>query len=288
MKRAKINGVNDLSLLNSNDVHKLEPDINCIKAILSPATGVFDSSIYVQNLVSDIESNHGNLIYNCNVDRIIKNDSNLFEILTNQGSIESDIVINAAGMYAPYLASKIDQYPIKRIPKQYYSKGNYFKIENGKKPTFKRLIYPIPSNGGLGIHATIDMNNNVKFGPDSEWLIPTTPYHDQDSIDHEYIFTEPPPISSFQVDIERSKLFYEAIKKYWPAISESHHSLTPDFSGIRPQLCGPSSKVDFDFVIESESHHNIKNLINLYGIASPGLTSSLAISRYVKQILFDY
>jgi L-2-hydroxyglutarate oxidase LhgO len=273
-----------LCILDSNEVSKLEPGIKCIKAILSPSTGVFDSSIYVQNLVADIENNNGNIIFNCTVASIKKNKNSTFEILTNQGSIESNIVVNAAGMHAPYLASKIEQYPLHLIPKQFYSKGNYFKIENNK--AFKRLVYPIPSNGGLGIHATIDVDNNVKFGPDSEWLIPTSPSQaDKDLIDHQYIFNEPPPTSAFQVNTDRSKLFYNEIKKYWPAISDKE--LVPDFAGIRPMLCGPSGTTIDDFVIETKSHHHCDNLINLYGIASPGLTSSLAIGNHVKNILFD-
>lgn len=285
MKQAQNNNVNDLLLLDSNDVNKLEPEITCKKAILSPSTGVFDSSTYVQHLVNDIETNNGNIIYNCSVNNINQNNSNnLFEIITNQGSIVADIVVNAAGMHAPMIASKINVYPKENIPKQFYSKGNYFKIQNGNQPKFKRLVYPVPSNGGLGIHATIDMNNDIKFGPDSEWLMPKTSSHNDNIIDSQYIFTEPPAMTEFQVNSDRSLIFDYNIRKYWPLLS--HNSLVPDFAGIRPCLCGPSSK-EFDFIIETKSHHNIKNLINLYGISSPGLTSSLAIGHHIKNILLD-
>ena len=285
MKRAQANGVNDLSIIDSYEVSKLEPEVKCSQAILSPSTGVFDSSTYVQNLVADIENYNGNVIYNCSVDKIKKN-KNLFEILTNQGTIECDIVINASGMHAPLIASKTDQYPTHLIPKQFYSKGNYFKIENGQKPNFKRLVYPIPNNGGgLGIHLTIDFQNNVRFGPDSEWLMPITSHTDSDLIDHQYIFHEPPSMSAFQVSAERSTLFYDEIKKYWPMVSETN--LVPDFAGIRPMLCGPSGTTNDDFLIETKSQHNIENLINLYGITSPGLTSSLAIGNHVKNYLIN-
>lgn len=279
--RALANNVNDLSMLDGKDVSKLEPEIKCLKAILSPSTGIFDSSSYVQNLLSDIEQNNGTIVYNCTVNSIKKEKSNnLFQISSNQGDIECDILINAAGLNAPQIIKNIDQYP--SHPTQYYSKGNYFKLTGHNRPNFQRLVYPVPSKGGLGIHLTIDMNFNVKFGPDSEWLSNGSDSNDNND-DNKYIFNEPPPLTSFNVNEERSKLFYDSIKQYYPSIPEN--SLIPDFASIRPKIHGPNSKIDSDFIIETKEHHNIDNLICLYGIESPGLTSSLYIGQYVKNLI---
>ena len=168
------------------------------------------------------------------------------------------IVINSAGLFAPDLARKFTGLPQQTVPPTFYCKGNYYSLA-GKSP-FSRLIYPVPEAAGLGVHLTIDLGGQARFGPDVEWI---------DAIDYE-------------VDPRRADSFYAAIRTYWPGLPDG--ALMPGYSGIRPKLQGPREPAG-DFVVQGPADHGVKGLVNLYGIESPGLTASLAIAEHVNQLL---
>ena len=237
-----------------------------------------------------------------------------FEVQTTQGTLQCDYLVNSAGIFAPYLASRMDFYPRKAIPKTYYAKGNYFKLQGlpAKDVPFKRLIYPIPQAGGLGVHATLDLEGNVKFGPNVEWIpCETDPLFAGDK----YRFpVEHPPPTDFTVSLNTvstnaltgqvtteatADVFYQEIARYWPGVKRD--MLVPDYAGIRPKLCGPRGiltnhsdnsnngayemPASADFAILGSTVHGVPGLVHLFGIESPGLTSSLAIADHVCNLL---
>lgn len=172
-------------------------------------------------------------------------------------SLGCTLLINAAGLQAPALARRIDGMPIERIPTAYFAKGNYFSCA-GRAP-FSRLIYPVPEPGGLGVHLTLDLGGQAKFGPDVEWV---------NEID-------------YTVDAGRAARFYPAIRRYWPGLPDG--ALAPALAGIRPKIVPPAVAIQ-DFMIQGPQDHGVAGLINLFGIESPGLTSSLAIADHVAGI----
>ncbi len=167
------------------------------------------------------------------------------------GTVTFDAVVNSAGLGAQALARRIEGYPADKVPPLVLAKGNYFGFAG--KPVFSRLIYPTPVDGGLGVHVTLDLAGRMRFGPDVEW------------IDHE----------SYTVDPRRADSFYDRIRAYWPGIPAG--SLVPDYCGIRPKLTGPGEKAA-DFMIAGEPAHGLPRLVSLFGIESPGLTSSLSLA----------
>lgn len=299
LHKLKINGetnnLYDLKILNQNEVNEFfEPNVQCIEGLLCPTTGIFNSHEYMESLIQDIELGGSIIAYNCKVEKIkhLKKLDNLFMIETTRGIIESSFLINCSGLNSIFVTKLIPHYPQSLIPKAYFAKGNYFKLLN-ERP-FSRLIYPIPEKHGLGIHATLDLDGNIRFGPDVEWLIPT---HRNDLFDNaeesygcnkdsEYIFDYEPNL--YQVSDHRS-MFFEQIRLYYPSVTID--SIVPDYAGIRPKLCGPSSRKNNcnincnDFLIHGERDHKINGLINLLGIESPGLTSSLALGEFIRDSL---
>ena len=202
------------------------------------------------NFISDIERDGGTILYQNEVSFIdIKNNFIQFS-LNNKKKYKTKILINAAGLWSYSLARKIKDFSKKHIPKVKLFKGNYFKLR-GNSP-FKKLIYPLPSKNSLGIHSTINLNNQTIFGPDEEKVKKI----------------------SYTIDEKRSKLFKQQIKKYWPNINS--REIFPDYSGIRG-ICESD-----DFIIQSKSVHNKNGLVNLFNINSPGLTSALAIADFIK------
>jgi L-2-hydroxyglutarate oxidase LhgO len=169
-------------------------------------------------------------------------------------SLDCKILINSAGLYAPSLARRIAGIPAATIPQDYYCRGVYFTLA-GRAP-FKRLVYPVPEHAGLGVHLTIDMGGGARFGPDTEWI---------DGID-------------YTVDPCRGDKFYAAIRTYWPGIADG--TLQPGYAGIRPKISGPKEPAA-DFMIAGPARHGVPGLVNLFGIESPGLTSSLVIADAV-------
>lgn len=253
---AEANGVDDLQVLGAAEAKALEPALNCTGALLSPSTGIIDSHNYMLALRGDIENAGGALAFHAPMVRG-KQVTGGFEIEAGGDepmTIGCRMLVNSAGLSAPAVARAIGGMPTDRIPTSYYAKGNYFSCS--ARAPFARLIYPVPEPGGLGVHLTIDMGGQAKFGPDVEWV---------DEL-------------NYDVDPSRAERFYPAIRRYWPTLPDG--ALAPSYAGIRPKIVPPEVARQ-DFVIQSERDHGVAGLINLFGIESPGLTSSLAIAEYV-------
>jgi L-2-hydroxyglutarate oxidase LhgO len=227
--------------------------------LLSPSTGIIDSHAYMLALRGDIENAGGVLVFRTPLLRA-RATADGFELDTGGDSpvsIGCRIFVNSAGLSAPSVARAIDSMPAEKIPTAYYAKGNYFSCST--RAPFSRLIYPVPEPGGLGVHLTIDMGGQAKFGPDVEWV---------DTLD-------------YTVDPQRAEKFYPAIRRYWPALPDG--ALAPSYAGIRPKIVPPAIARQ-DFLIQSEAQHGVAGLINLFGIESPGLTASLAIASHVADL----
>jgi L-2-hydroxyglutarate oxidase LhgO len=256
---AEANGVLDMRLLPGEAARELEPALNCDAALLSPSTGIIDSHAYMLALRGDAEAAGTAFAFYTPLARA-KVAASRIEIETGGEApmtLACDLLINAAGLGAPSVARQIEGMPIELIPCAYLAKGNYFSCS--ARAPFSRLIYPVPEPGGLGVHLTLDMAGQARFGPDVEWV---------DSID-------------YAVDPARAERFYPAIRKYWPTLPDG--ALMPSYSGIRPKIVPPAVATQ-DFLIQGPRDHGVSGLINLFGIESPGLTSSLAIADYVGEV----
>jgi L-2-hydroxyglutarate oxidase LhgO len=258
--RAAANGVNDLELLDAAAARALEPALNCTAALLSPSTGIIDSHAFMLALRGDAEEAGAAFAFNA---PLLQASAGASEISVDVGgespmTLGCRLLVNAAGLNAPAIARSIDGMPIAKIPAAYYAKGNYFSC--GTRPPFSHLIYPVPEPGGLGVHLTLDMGGQAKFGPDVEWV---------NTIDYE-------------VDPARMERFYPAIRRYWPTLPDG--ALTPGYAGIRPKIVPPAVAIQ-DFMIQGPQEHGVAGLINLFGIESPGLTSSLAIAEHVAGLV---
>lgn len=267
LKRARKNGVQELQLLDGKSARKLEPALNpkVCAAIHSPVSGIFDSHAYFLALQGELEDRGGMVAFETPVQGGEVTDDGI--ILHTGGdyptSLKARTVINAAGHYSIAVAALIEGPHTDNLPTPHYVKGSYFGIA-GKTP-FSRLIYPMPGAASLGLHMTVDLSGHGKLGPDAEWL----PENAR------------PPFD-YRVDPARVDIFYEAAKRYWPELKRE--DLTPDYAGVRPKLVGPGDPSG-DFRIESEKKHGSKGLINLLGIESPGLTSSLSIAEHVAELV---
>lgn len=253
---AAANGVHDLRRLDAAQARAREPALRCVAALESPSTGIIDSHGLMLALLGDLESAGGLVAVRSPVlsGRILADG-----ILLRVGGDEpmeliARRVVNCAGLHAQTVAAAIDGLPPGSIPAGRYAKGNYYAL-SGKAP-FSRLIYPVPEPGGLGVHLTLDLGGQARFGPDVEWV---------DAID-------------YTVDPARADGFYAAIRRYWPDLRDG--ALRPDYAGIRPKLAVPAGQ-DADFLIQDARTHGVPGLVNLYGIESPGLTACLAIADEV-------
>ncbi len=254
--QGKINGVDGLELIGGNAARDLEPDLSCIAALVSPTTGIIDGHGYMLALQGDLEAHGGAIAFETPVEKLTPMLKGWRVTFGGRepGTLDVDAVVNCAGLSAQNVARSIEGYPHTRIPKQVMAKGNYFAYAG--RPAFTRLIYPTPVDGGLGVHVTLDLAGRMRFGPDVEW------------IDRE----------SYDVDPSRASSFYARIRTYWPGLPDG--SLVPDYAGIRPKLTGPGEPAA-DFMIEGPDEHGMAGLVNLFGIESPGLTSSLALADEV-------
>ena len=258
--KARANGVDDLTLLTRADALALEPNLHCVAAVHSPSTGVVDSHAFMLGLQGDFEAAGGMLAFNSPLAGAACRSDGITLMVGGAAPMEisSRIVVNSAGLHAQELARHFDGLPQEGVPPTYYAKGNYYSL-TGKSP-FSRLIYPVPEAAGLGVHLTIDLGGQTRFGPDVEWI---------DSID-------------YKVDPGRAAGFYAAIRQYWPGLPDG--ALQPGYSGIRPKVGAPNEPAR-DFLIHGPREHGVAGLINLYGIESPGLTSALAIADHVATLV---
>jgi L-2-hydroxyglutarate oxidase LhgO len=259
--RAVASGVHDLRWLDQAEAKALEPEVVCTRALLSPSTGIVDSHSFMLALQGDLEAQGGSVVFNTPIEAWEQHDGG-FRVTfggADGASYSVRSIVNSAGHGAPGLLKMLAGFPRDAIPKQDYAKGNYFSLL-GKQP-FSRLVYPIPEAAGLGIHATIDLAGRARFGPDVEWVT-----SDQD----------------LEVDPKRADVFYAAIRTYWPGLTDG--ALVPDYAGIRPKLHSRGEPMP-DFRIDGPERHSMAGLVNLLGIESPGLTSSLAIADLVAERL---
>lgn len=254
--RAEANGVEGMQLLSGNAATQLEPNLRCTAALLSPTTGIVDSHSYMLALQGDAEERGAMLAFHAPLlaGRVTEDGIELEVGGAEPMKLKARLLVNSTGLHAPGLAQKIIGMPSDRIPRAYYAKGNYFTL-TGRSP-FSRLIYPVPVPGGLGVHITVDMGGQAKFGPDVEWI---------DDI-------------NYTVDPHRADRFYAAVRRYWPGLKDG--ALQPGYAGIRPKTV-PQGAPAQDFVIQGPAEHGVPGLIHLFGIESPGLTASLALAERV-------
>ncbi len=256
---AEANGVEGMQTLSGEAAHALEPALNCDAALLSSSTGIIDSHAYMLSLRGDAEAAGAAFAFHTPLLRA-KAAAGKFELEAGGEApmtLECRLLINAAGLDAPATARRIEGMPSDLVPQAYLAKGNYFSCS--ARAPFSRLIYPVPEPGGLGVHLTLDMAGQARFGPDVEWV---------DHID-------------YAVDPARAERFYPAIRKYWPTLPDG--ALMPSYSGMRPKIVPPAIASQ-DFVIQGPGDHGVDGLINLFGIELPGLTSSLAIADHVGEL----
>jgi L-2-hydroxyglutarate oxidase LhgO len=248
--KAHANGVPDVVWMSRNQALALEPELRCVAALYSPSTGIIDSHALMLAYLGDAEAKGAMLA--------LKSPLEKCEIVSDgfvlQESIHAKTLVNSAGLKAPTVAKSIKGYPAEKAPGEFYAKGNYYSL-NRRNP-FSRLVYPVPEPGGLGVHVTLDLGGQARFGPDVEWV---------EKIDYD-------------VDPRRADRFYAAIRRYWPGLPDA--SLSPGYAGIRPKTAGPKDPVP-DFEIQGPRKHGVPGLVHLFGIESPGLTASLALAGMV-------
>jgi L-2-hydroxyglutarate oxidase LhgO len=306
--KAAANGVGDLTPLSRQEAQALEPEIECVGALLSPSTGIIDSHAFMLALQGDAEHAGAVFAFFSRVARARVVDGG-FEIkvqtltedpgtagraggvsaagasasaggtslagadferavqrgaagpAANAGSSSTwhaRTLVNAAGLHAPDLAACIEGLDARHVPRAHYARGHYFTLSG--RPRFQRLIYPVPQPGGLGVHLTLDLQGQARFGPDVQWV---------DGIE-------------YTVDPRRADAFYAEVRRYWPALPDG--ALQPGYAGIRPKLAGPEAP-NLDFRIDGPAQHGVPGLVNLLGIESPGLTASLAMGEVVVEAL---
>jgi L-2-hydroxyglutarate oxidase LhgO len=257
--RALVNGVSDLALLSGAEARAAEPALQCLGALHSPSTGIVDSHAFMLSLLGDLEGAGASLVLNTVVAHMECARPAINIVAADGTLLSAKSVVNAAGLGALELARRMTGLDARHVPPAYFAKGSYFTLA-GRAP-FSRLIYPVPEAAGLGVHLTLDMGGQARFGPDVQWV-------------------ERP--DDLQVQPERGQAFYAEIRKYWPGLPDG--ALVPAYAGMRPKINGPSEAAR-DFCIQGPQDHGVEGLVNLFGIESPGLTSSLAIGERVTQML---
>ena len=259
-QQAEINGVDDLRLLSRDELSELEPAVVSVAGFLSPSTGIVDSHGLMLAYLGDAENHGASMALQSPVTGGAVTDDG---IMLDVGGAEPmqilcKTVVNAAGHGAPLVARAITGIPPQTIPQNFFAIGHYYTL-TGKAP-FNRLVYPVARHDWLGVHVTIDLGGRCKFGPDFSW---------RDSLDYRF-------------DESREARFYEAIRRYYPRLQDG--ALQPGYTGMRPRITGKDQPA-VDFVIQDHSVHGVPGMVNLYGIESPGLTSSLAIAAHVRALL---
>jgi L-2-hydroxyglutarate oxidase LhgO len=260
--KALANGVDDLRPLVAAEVHALEPELDSVGALLSPSTGIVDSHAYMLALLAEAEAQGAVLACRTPVLRGSVADEGF--VLDTGGEAPMQLgcrlLVNAAGHGAWNLARNLRGLAQSHLPPYVLAKGNYFLLQ-GRQP-FRHLVYPVPVEGGLGVHLTLDLAGQARFGPDVEWVT----------------------AFDYSVDPARTASFYPAIRRYWPALPDG--ALQPAYSGLRPKLSGPGQPAA-DFMVQGPAQHGVPGLVQLFGIESPGLTASLALAELVRRTLLD-
>jgi L-2-hydroxyglutarate oxidase LhgO len=250
---ARANGVDELRWLDPADAKKLEPELRCAAALLSPVTGIIDGHALMLAYQGEAETAGATVVLRTPVEAgEVRNSGFVLRIGgAEPAAIRCRLLVNAAGLHAPALARAIDGVPPDTIPPAYFCRGVYFTLA-GRTP-FRRLVYPVPVPGGLGVHITLDLAGQARFGPDVEWI---------SGVD-------------YAVDPARGDAFYAAVRRYWPGLEDG--ALQPGYAGIRPKISGPAEPAA-DFLVQGPETHGVPGLVNLYGIESPGLTASLPLA----------
>ncbi|MFZ3360611.1 MAG: NAD(P)/FAD-dependent oxidoreductase [Xanthobacteraceae bacterium] len=260
LAQAQTNGVESTEMIGGNAARAMEAELFCVGALWSPETGIIDSHGYMRALWGELEDHGGMIAFGTPVERISYQAPHWRVQFGGRdpGTIDFDAVVNAAGLGAQALARRIAGYPAEQVPRLVLGKGNYFGFAG--RPVFSRLIYPTPIDGGLGVHVTLDLAGRMRFGPDVEWI----------------------ERENYAVDPRRAESFYARVRTYWPGLPDD--SLVPDYAGIRPKLRGPGEG-QADFMVAGPAEHLMPRLVNLFGIESPGLTSSLSLAEDVVAML---
>ena len=251
VERAHANGATDVVRLTKDEAESMEPELRCVGALHSPSTGIVDSHGLMRAFLGDAERAGAMLALKTEFERGVARGDSIELQVSDADPILAAAVVNCAGLRAPSLARRIDGYPARLAPTERYAKGNYYRLAT--RAPFSRLVYPVPEPGGLGVHVTLDLGGNARFGPDVEWI---------EDID-------------YSVDPRRADGFYAAIRRYWPDLPDG--ALTPDYAGIRPKISGPGEPAA-DFVVQGPDDHGVPGLVHLFGIESPGLTASLPLA----------
>jgi L-2-hydroxyglutarate oxidase LhgO len=255
-ERAAANGVADLQRLDAGQARALEPEVRCAGALLSPSTGIVDVHEYMLATLGDAEA-HGAVLALATpvVGGAVRGGRIAVETAgADPMTLSCDLLVNSAGLGAQQVAASLQGLAAQSVPPLHLAKGNYFAL-TGRSP-FSRLIYPMPDGAWLGVHATLDLGGRCRFGPDLHWV---------DTLDYD-------------VDDHALPAFYDSVRRWWPDLREG--ALYPDYSGIRPKIYGPGEPAA-DFRVQGPADHGVPGLVNLFGIESPGLTSSLAIAEEV-------
>ncbi|QHE86389.1 NAD(P)/FAD-dependent oxidoreductase [Hydrogenophaga sp. BPS33] len=262
LEKARANGVHDLRLLDRDQALELEPHLACLGAVYSPSTGIVDSHGLMLSLQGELESAGGMVVCHAGVEQLFATDVGMDVRMFDGTRLRARTVVNAAGLGACDLARRAEGLDARHVPKAWYAKGNYFTL-SGRAP-FQHLIYPAPEPdkhlAGLGVHLTLDLGGQAKFGPDVQWV-------------------ESP--DELEVDPARGEAFYAEVRRYWPDLPDG--ALQPGYAGMRPKIHGPHEPAA-DFVIQGPASHGVPGLVNLLGIESPGLTSCMAIAQRVAAL----
>ena len=256
--KAHANGVTDVVWMSRAQATALEPEVACTAALYSPSTGIIDSHALMLAYLGEAEDRGAMLARKSRFARALVKSDGFVVHAEGADPIHARTLVNSAGLRAPSVARAIEGFDASLAPRELYAKGNYYTL-TGRAP-FSRLVYPVPVPGGLGVHVTLDLGGQARFGPDVEWV---------ERID-------------YQVDPQRAARFYAAIRRYWPALCDG--ALAPGYAGIRPKTAGPGEPAP-DFAVQGPRVHSVPGLVNLFGIESPGLTASLALAGMVLEEL---
>ena len=265
--RVVANGV-PVQWLDAREARSLEPALQCTAALFSPSTGIVDSHGFMLALQGDLENAGGMVALGSAVDSAVLGQGGRPHVvrLADGSEVAAPILVNSASLHACGLARRFEGLDAQFVPREYFSKGNYYALSG--RPPFSRLIYPAPADAWLGVHLTLDLGGQAKFGPDQEWLAAECP----EDID-------------YTVDPGRAAGFYAEVRRYWPGLADG--ALQPSYSGVRPKIHAPGEKAP-DFRIDGPQLHGVSGLVNLFGIESPGLTSALAIGEQVLKLVGGY